>query len=132
MSRANIDIVKQGYAAFLSGDIPAFIELMDPAVEWDHRGPDGVPFNKMYKGKEGVLEFFETLDESFENTGFEVHEYFGEGDRVVALGHFSWKAKSTGKSFESDFAMVYTINNGKVTYWRPIFDRTAEVIAMQG
>jgi len=131
MSNGNIDVVKQGYDAFLSGNIPAFIELMDPAVEWDHRGPAGVSFNRMYKGKEGVLEFFKDLDESLENTGFDVHEYFGDGDRVVALGHFSWKVKSTGKSFASDFAMAYTVKNGKVTHWQPIFDRTAEVVAFQ-
>ena len=131
MSSANIDVVKQGYDAFLSGNIPAFIELMDSNVEWDHRGPDGVPFNKMYNGKEGVLEFFKTLDETLENTGFDIHEYFGEGDRVVALGHFGWKVKSTGKPFESAFAMAYTVKNGKVTHWQPIFDRTAEVVAFQ-
>ena len=50
---------------------------------------------------------------------------------MVALGHFGWKVKSTGKPFESAFAMAYTVKNGKVTHWRPIFDRTAEVIAFQ-
>ena len=126
-----IDTVKKGYEAFLSGDIPGFIELMDAGVEWDHTGPAGVPFNKMYRGKDGVGEFFKDLDETVENTKFEVHEYFGDGDRVVALGHFSWKVKSTGKSFESPFAMAYTVQNGRVTHWRPIFDRTAEVVAFQ-
>ena len=131
MSSANIDLIKQTFAAFLSCDIPAFIEMMDANIEWDHRGADSVPFNKMYKGKDGVGEFFATLDETLENTGFEVHEYVGDGDRVVALGQFGWKAKSTGKSYDSDFAMVYTVKNGKVTHWKPIFDRTAEVAIFQ-
>lgn len=131
MSSANVEVVKKAYDAFLSGDIPAFIELMDENVEWDHRGPEGVPINKMYRGKEGVQQFFTELGETMEGTGFEVHEFFGAGDRVVALGHFSWKARSTGKSFESDFAMVYTVKDGKVTRWQPIFDRTAEVLIFQ-
>ena len=30
----NVDIVKQAYASFATGDIPDVLSLFDPAIEW--------------------------------------------------------------------------------------------------
>ena len=35
-----------------------------------------------------------------------------QGDKVVALGHYAAKSPA-GRSFESDFVMVFTLRNGK-------------------
>ena len=131
MSQANIQLVKEAFEAFFNGDVPGFVERTDPSVEWDHRGPDGVPFNKTYKGREGVVEFFQTIDETLGMDFFDLEEFFSAGDRVAVTGRFGWKVKSTGKSYESDFTMLFTVENGLVTHWKPIFDKTAEQLAFQ-
>lgn len=100
-------------------------------VTWDHTGPENVPLNKVYQGHAGIGEFFSILDETQDKVAFDVHELHGSGDRVVALGHFGWKVKATGKTWDSDFAMVFTVNNGLVTHWNIIFDKTAEAVAFQ-
>jgi ketosteroid isomerase-like protein len=131
MSDANIAVVKQGFERFLAGDIPGFIELLTSDIVWDHRGPEGVPYNRMYEGREDVVGFFQTLDELLENVSFDVNEYFASGDRVVSVGHFSWKVKANNKVWASDFAMIYTVRDGRVTHWKPIFDMGTEAAAFQ-
>ena len=129
MSEANIQVVKQGFERYGAGDIPGFVELMTNDIEWDHRGAEEVPFNKLYKGRDGVVEFFKTLDETSEPVIFEPREYFATGDRVVALGFFRFKAKATGKEWESDFAMTFTVQNGRISHWKIIHDKGAEAAA---
>jgi hypothetical protein len=131
VSDANIQLVKQGFDRFGAGDIPGFLELMSEDVQWDHRGPAGVPFNRMYQGRADVGEFFKTLGETSEKIEFEPREFFAAGDRVVALGFFRFQVIATGKEWESDWAMAFTVQNGRITHWRPIFDMGAEAAAFQ-
>ena len=131
MSDANIQVVKQGFDKFFAKDVPGFVELMSEDVQWDHRGPAGLPFNRMYEGKAGVTEWFQTLGEVSEPLAFEPQEFFGDGDRVVVIGFFRWRVKSTGKEWESNWAMAFTVRNGRITHWKPIFDMGAEAAAYQ-
>jgi ketosteroid isomerase-like protein len=45
---------------------------------------------------------------------FEPREFIADGDKVVALGHYAWHVKATGREFGDDFAHVFTLCNGKV------------------
>ena len=131
MSERNIEIVKQSFDRFFAGDIPGFVEMLASDIEWDHRGPAGVPYNRMYEGRDGVVEFFKSIDEHLESISFDPREYFADGDRVVTIGHFHWKVKATGKDWASDFAFLYTLRDGRITHWKPIFDMGTEVLAFQ-
>lgn len=45
---------------------------------------------------------------------FEAQEYFAQVEKVVALGHFTMRVKSTGTEFSSLWAHVWTLRDGKV------------------
>jgi len=125
----SIDVVKQIFEAFGDGDMPRFFSLLSEDVRWDHRGPPGAPISQLYVGKVGVEEFFTTINATQEFLEFEPHEFFGSGNRVVALGFHRFRVKETGKEWESEFAHSYTVEDGLVTSWRPIHDFTAEAEA---
>ena len=131
MSEGNIQVVKDGFQKFLAGDVPEFLELLANDVFWDHRGPEGVPINRLYEGRDEVAEFFKVLNETQEATIFEPREFFAGGDRVVCLGYFRYNVRATNKEWDSDFAMVFTVRNSRVTHWRVIFDMGAEAAAHQ-
>jgi ketosteroid isomerase-like protein len=131
MSENNMQIVKQFYAKFDAGDMPGLLDLLSEDVQWDHRGPAGVPYNRIYKSRAEVGEFFETFAETSETIAFEAREFFGSGDRVVALGFCHFKVIATGKEWEADWAMSYTVQDGLITHWRPMFDMGAEAAAFQ-
>ena len=131
MSETNIAVVKDGFEKFFTGDIPGFLQLLADDIHWDHRGPEIVPVNRLYEGPEDVGEFFKVLSETQEASIFEPREFFADGDRVVCLGFFRYRVRSTNKEWESDFAMVFTFRNGKIAHWSLIFDKGAEAAAHQ-
>lgn len=88
----------------LCADDVAFGEYSNPHVK-----PSGY-----FYGKEGVLEYFQQVNEHMRFTLFEVKEFIGQGDRVIVLGHHAGVVKSTGKSFASDFCMRFTVRDGKI------------------
>ena len=57
-----------------------------------------------------------------EFTNFEPRSFISEGDKVVAAGYFAGKARATGKVFESDWAMIWTVREGKVTHYQAYAD----------
>jgi len=125
----SIDVVKQVYEAFGEGDMQRFFGMLSENAQWDHRGPPDVPISHLYVGRAGVEEFFTIMNATQEFLEFEPREYFGSGNRVVALGFHRFRVKETGKEWESEFAHAFTIEDGQVTAWRPIHDMTAEAMA---
>ena len=53
---------------------------------------------------------------------FEPREFVAQGDTVVAVGHYRAKATKTGKVVDADFAMVFTLRDGKVATFREFTD----------
>ncbi len=131
MSNENPAIVAQIFERFAAGDVPGLLSFQSDEVVWDHRGGPDSPINHLYKGKTGVTEFLATLSTTQEVLEFEPRDFFANEDQIVALGHFRFKVIETDREWASDFAMVFTLKEGLVTHWRPIFDYTAEAMAYQ-
>ena len=132
MSDANIQVVQEIYERFRAGDGDGFLARLSDDVCWDHRGPEGPTFNKVYEGKAAVGEFLGELAAAEEALVMEDREYFTNGDRVVVLGFMRFRALTTGKEWESDFAMAVTVRDGLVTHWRVLFDMSLEANAING
>ncbi|MGH9680800.1 MAG: nuclear transport factor 2 family protein, partial [Candidatus Acidiferrales bacterium] len=81
----NVQIVKNGYAAFSRGDIPGLLELMAEDVEWQSPGA-GLPLAGTYRGRAGVAEFFRKLSLDADILEFVPREFVAEGDRVLVVG----------------------------------------------
>lgn len=124
---ANTQVVQDAYAAFGRGDIPALLGNMSDDIHW--RAVIGaakhVPFSGERRGKAQVAEFFKRVAESEDFEQFEPREFVAQGDTVVAVGHYRAKAKKSGKVFDSDFAMVFTLRGGKVVAFREFTDSAA-------
>lgn len=124
MEAANTKVVQDAYAAFGRGDIPALLSTMTDDIHW--RPVIGtashVPFAAERRGKAAVAEFFKQVAESEDFEQFEPREFVAQGDTVVAVGHYRARTKATGKTFESDFVMVFTLRNGKVATFREFTD----------
>jgi ketosteroid isomerase-like protein len=120
--QANINIVQQIYADFGQGKVQAILERMNPDVDWVNAGPLAVPYARGRRGLGEVSEFFSTLAATVDVQSFEPREFFASGDRVVVLGAWSGRAKTTGKPFASDWAMAWTVKAGKVTSFRSYED----------
>ena len=127
----NIKMVQQIYADFGQGNIPGILNRLDPEVGWVNAGPESVPYARRRQGREAVQSFFASLDAAVEVRSFEPKEFFGSGDRVVVLGTWMGRAKPTGQAFASDWAMAWTVRDGKVTSFQSYEDTDAIATAFR-
>src|SRR5919199_1815223 len=128
--RTKVGVVQQAYEAFGRGDIPAVLDLLTDDVEWTLQGPSVIPFAGTFRGREGIGEFFSVLDETLEFEQFEPREFVAQGDTVVVLGYERSVAKTTGRSYEQEWAHVYTLRDGKIATGRFFEDTAAEAAAI--
>lgn len=127
METQNTQVVQNAFAAFQRGDISTLLGYLTDDVNWQPCIGAGahVPFAGTRSGKPQVAEFFSKVAESEQFSEFTPREFVAQGDQVVALGHYRAVTTATSKSFESDFVMVFTLRNGKVSAFREFTDSAA-------
>ncbi len=112
---SNLDTVKEIYAAFGRGDVPAIIDKLADDVEWETQtSVEGVPWLEPRRGKANIAGFFEALA-PLQITRFEPHAFFESGDKVFVL--IALEATRGGKSYSIP-------NNGHL--WQ--FNSAGEVV----
>ncbi len=108
----NLKTVRDGYAAFGSGDMDTLMALYnDDAV---HTVPGASKVSGMHKGKDSILGLYGAL---FELSGGTLqiqleHVLSDGGDRVAAI-HTSTMEKD-GETISQPAVLLFTFKNGKV------------------
>ena len=127
MESQNTKIVQDAYAAFLGGDVTSLLGLMSDDIVWEPvlGTASHVPFSGKRQGKPAVAEFFQLVATHEDFTQFEPREFVAQGDTVAAIGHYRSITKPTGKIFDADFVMVFTLKDGKVVRFREFTDSAA-------
>ena len=115
----NVDLVKQAYSSFATGNVEAVLAVFDPAIEWHEC--KGMPFVKgdgIFKGHEAIVtNVFMNLPVYFDGFNIAVNQIFGADDKVVMAGYYQGTNKATGNSFKANATHVWTFTNGKVTHF---------------
>lgn len=94
---SNVDTIKQIYAAFGRGDVPAILEQLDENIEWDTENDvPGVPWIQARRGRGNIPGFFQSLA-PLQFTVFDPHTFFHDGNKVFVLVHI--EANHRGKSY---------------------------------
>jgi ketosteroid isomerase-like protein len=128
MSQENVEIALALHAASNRRDVSAFLELLDPKVEW-------IPITaalegRVYRGPEAVRQWWEELEADWEF--FEVHpeDYRDLGNRVLLLGHWRARGRASGIELENQAASwLYEIRDGKIVRMQTFTDRTEALAA---
>ena len=119
----NKNTVKSMYEAFGRGDIPYILSQFSNEIELDASGIATIPFARIYRGKSDATQYFVGLNEAFETTAFEVSTILSEGNRVAAFGRQAGKGRTSGKSFDAQWAMSWEFDdNGLAKKWKGYID----------
>jgi len=118
-------VVKQAYDAFLRQDVPCILALVADSVDWELVGSTKLPYAGRRRDHKGVADFFAAVAQSDEMHEFEPREFIESGDNVAVLGWERATARDTGHAFESEWAHIFTVKNGKITRWRGFFNTAA-------
>jgi ketosteroid isomerase-like protein len=129
MSQENVQIVRRVFDAFNRRDIAAFLELLDPDVEW-------VPIlavleGRVYRGHEEIRRWIKDLATDWEFFEVYYEELRDLGDRVLVSGHWRAHGRASGIEVENPGTYLYEIKGGKVVLMRTFTDR-AEALEAAG
>ena len=130
-AQENLQVVKNGYAAFRRGDVPGLLALFAEDIEW-HIPGKGFPIAGDYRGHSGVAGFFQKLAAEIEFSDFQPREFVAEGDSVLVIGSDRAKVRATNRTLEVDWVHAFTLRNGKVTKFREFTDTQAIAAAYEG
>jgi uncharacterized protein len=117
----NVALVREGYAAFSSGDMDTLNRLFAENIVW-HEGGRG-PLAGDYKGRDQVFGLFGKLMELTGGTvSVEVHDVLANDEHAAVLVNLS--VTRNGKRWSGTSVDVLHIENGTVTeFWDNPTDR---------
>ena len=131
--QGNEQVVHQLYTAFGRGDMPGILDTLAEDIDWLFVGrPEDVPFAGHRRGHEQMEEFFGIVGETVEPLEFGPREVMSFDDKVLALGHERVRVKATDRVFETDWAHLFTLSNGKIVRLREFYDTATMAEAFRG
>ena len=136
-SEANVQLLKEAYRQWHDSKGQNvdywFDNVIGPQITFDSipQGAAAMPFAKRYDDRSALRGYFDGLLADWSMQYCTMNEFVAQGDTVVALGHYRATAKATGKQFDSPFAMVFTIRDGKIAEFREFTDSAAVNAAFQ-
>ena len=127
MSNNNMEFVQSRiYANFEAGNIPAILEVFDPAIKWTHHGPrEKIPFAGEWHGVDGAGQMLQTFAETVEPVFMNVNGIVASDDKVVVLINESYRVKATGKEYVTDVVHIWTIDGDRVVQFDELYDSAA-------
>ena len=130
-TQSNVDLVRDAYAAFGTGDLPKLLSLMTPDVVWEFPASQSIPWAGTFTGVGEVARFFATLMEHCQPEEFVPLHFVAEANvdlADVGAGHTGrerFRVKSTGLTWACDWAHAFTVRDGKVASFREYTDTAA-------
>jgi len=86
-----------------------------------------VAYMASYRSRDALAQYFAGLTRDWEMLEYRVDHFVAQGDRVVMLGHCSWRAKASGKVVSTPKADSWRFSDGKAVEFYEYFD-TAQVV----
>ena len=131
MDKSKLDLVKDYFEKFLSGNKDEAFELLDENVKWTVKGSKDVPTVGQRKGKAEVDEFFDKFQQTFEPKQFNINHYFVKEELVFAIGELTHLIKDSQRLVSSDWMIEFRVKNNKITSYKILEDSYALHLAFQ-
>ena len=123
--------VRALYAAMSRGDGAFLLDGLAEDIEWCEPPGGAAPFGGVYRGREAVGGFFAALGAAVEEEAFQVREILAEGQVVIATGHYRHRVKHNGRSYATDWVMVWRFVGEKVQRFEIYKDSATESAALR-
>ncbi|QUR67692.1 nuclear transport factor 2 family protein [Mycobacterium spongiae] len=114
----NIDATRAIYTAVPAGDLDAALEHLDPDVRITYYGTEQIPYAGDYRGIEAAISFFTKVGQSIRIVEIQPWKYIANGDDLATWGHQRFRRLATGDEWESEFAHIITLRDGRWLHFR--------------
>ena len=132
---SNLATVQAIYEAFGKGDLPTILSHMSESVQWEAWADNtaqksGVPWLQAKQGKQGVVEFFQTLGSLTVLKDLQVLALMEGGNQVAAEFVIEYDVPSTGGHVRDEEVHLWSFDEaGKVVRLRHYTDTAKHIAA---
>jgi hypothetical protein len=123
-TQANVQVVRDFFAALGRGDKQGLLALSVEDIEWIIPGEDW-PLAGTHRGHPGLADLLQKASDTLETSYPEPPEFVAQGDRVLVVGFARGRIIATNKTFEDHWVFAITVRNGKLTKIREYIDTLA-------
>ncbi|HTX61489.1 MAG TPA: nuclear transport factor 2 family protein [Methanobacterium sp.] len=114
----NVGVVKHMFELVEQGNLPAALNMLAEDVYWQspvtRTGSKYLTWYKPRNSRKEVGDFFIELSNKMEIERFQVSDVIAQGNKVVVEGKNKGTVKSTGRSYEHDWIMIFELQDGKI------------------
>ena len=114
----DVEVVRDGYAAFARGDVPAVLAVFADTAQW--YAPDELPTGGTFRGPAEIAAFFSALPAYYEELHVHPERFHAAGDRVIVEGRHTGRV--AGTPFAVGFVHLWTLQDGYVVEFREYMD----------
>jgi ketosteroid isomerase-like protein len=120
--QANVALVRELYRAFANRDVDRVLGMLSMDVEWREPVNPFNPSGGVRHGHAGFLEWVRVGQESEEILALEPRQFLADESSVAVVGYSNCRAKTTGRTYESDFVHLISLSDGKIVRFQEFFD----------
>ncbi|OBF17594.1 polyketide cyclase [Mycobacterium sp. ACS4331] len=102
----------------LAGDLDSALGLLDPQIRITYYGTDAIPYAGDYRGVDEAVKFFTAVGTSIEIVDMQAWKFIAQGDELAAWGRQRFRRLQTGQEWESEFAHIITLRDGRWLHFR--------------
>lgn len=131
---ANVRMINELFEAFGRGEVDTLLAALADDVDW--QGPvsehaSSLPWAGRRRGREQVAEYFRQFAAISDWHPMEDVTFTAAGDRVVVEGRNRNTARATGRPYQHQWVMLFTISDGQIVRFRHYYDPTDIIHALQ-
>jgi ketosteroid isomerase-like protein len=131
----NVSLLKQAYKAWndtQGGSVDEWMKLCADDIKFGSlaEGPSGANYLTAYNSRDALKDYFGGLARDWEMIEYVAENFVAEGDRVIMLGHCSWRFKKTGKVVQTKKAASWRFVGGKAVEYFEFYDTAGVLAAM--
>ena len=131
----NVSLLKQAYKTWndtKGGSIDQWMSLCADNIKFGSlaQGPAEAKYLTAYDSRDALKEYFGGLARDWQMIEYVAENFIAQDDRVVMLGHCSWRFKKTGKVVETKKVDSWRFAGGKAVEYCEFYDTAGVLAAM--
>ncbi|HID94314.1 MAG TPA: hypothetical protein EYP60_09515 [bacterium (Candidatus Stahlbacteria)] len=128
----NLTVVHKLITALSKGNLQEIGTYLTDDAEFKGCVPEEIPFGGTFQGKEGGIEYFRRLRDTYEMQWEEHDCTVSQGDFILIFGRERTRVMPSGKILEAEFAASFAFRDGKIFKFCALTDSAALVKAYRG
>ena len=131
-ARAHVDLLKFLYGRRAAGEIEPLLNAVSDDIEWCSMGaPGALPWTGTWRGKAGVVAFFEAVAGAVDVLGFDILDHMADDEQIAFLCKVTFRPKGSNRIQEEQKVDFFTIRDGKIVKFWEVFQVQPVIASLQ-